>query len=342
MARKLLPPTAFNAAAVRESAKAGWLEKRRKSVTVLERIERSQPYWLFFILFAVILLSASHTTAAFQQVIGTKIYINADLSIPLGSVGVIAIEFGLLYASFGRFRAHQKRVRIEPMVLAMEVIFFISAIVINGTGSINVLSDQHLVGGQDDGKIAGGLFMVVIAAVVVPISLVIVGTGIARLVYERKIEPDRFAEDWLRDGPDVLHLAFHDELLRLGESPSRANTLAGQLVRATFKTTPAKPAAPEPQRKAPEKPESTGTEQEGTGRPKSSTNAAIARLHTEYPGFPQLPLSDQVDLVIHESGRGESATYAALEKYRKWIAAGGDKLPVNGGAGPNNGTAHNG
>jgi hypothetical protein len=30
----------------------------------------------------------------------------------------------------------------------MEVIFFISAIVINGTGSINVLSDQHLVGGK--------------------------------------------------------------------------------------------------------------------------------------------------------------------------------------------------
>jgi polyferredoxin len=111
MARKLLPPTEFNAAAVRETAKAAWLEKRRKSVSVLEHIERSQPYWLFFILFAVILLSASHTTAAFQQVIGTKIYINADLSIPLGSVGVIAIEFGLLYASFGRFRAHQKRVK---------------------------------------------------------------------------------------------------------------------------------------------------------------------------------------------------------------------------------------
>jgi hypothetical protein len=341
MARKLLPPKEFSAADIRETAKAAWLAKRQKNVSTMERIGRSRPFWLVFIFGATVLLSAAHTTAAFQQVIGVTIHITDGINIPLGAAGVIAIEFGLLWASFGRFHAKHTGEKVEPIIIAMELLFFVAAVLINGTGSLNVLSDQHYIGGQDDAKILGGIIMIVISAIVIPICLVIVGTGLARLVYDSKHEPDRFTDDWLRDGPDVLHVAFHDELLRLGETSSRANSLAAQLVKATFKTAPAKPA-PEPKRKVPETPESAGKEPEETGRPKLSTNTVIARLHAEYPGFPALPLSEQVDLVIHESGRGESATYAALEKYRKWIAAGGDKLPANNGAGPNNGTAHNG
>lgn len=321
MARKSTLPPEFNVAEIRNNAKWVWRQNKLKSVTTLERIHRSRPNWLFLIFGAFFLLSAPHTTEAFQAVIGIWIDVAfLGLHIPLGSVGVIAIEFGLLWASFGRFEAARKGERAEKMVVAMEVIFFVSTVFINGTGSLTVLANQHLVAGQDDLKIAGGLIMVIISALVVPVSLVIVGTGLAKLVYERKTETDRFADDWLREGPDVLHLAFNDELLKMGKSTAEANRLALQLVKTTFNTPGAKPAPAKPNQKGRNEPESTGTEPEEKARPKLPTGQVIKRLHTDHPGFPDLSLSDQVALVTAESGRSESTVYEQVGKYRALIA----------------------
>src|SRR5690348_13730499 len=114
MARKSTLPPEFNVAEIRNNTRAEWRKNKVKSVTTLERIHRSRPNWLFLIFAAVFLLSGAHTTEAFQAVIGIWIDVPfLGLHIPLGSVGVIAIEFGLLWASFGRFEASKKGVKAE-------------------------------------------------------------------------------------------------------------------------------------------------------------------------------------------------------------------------------------
>lgn len=330
MSRKVTLPPEFNVSKIREDAKWKWRHNRLKSVTTLERIHRSRPSWLYLIFAAIFMLSASHTVNAFQSVINVWINLSDNIHIPLGSVGVVAIEFGLLWAAFGRYETKQTGGRKDAIVFTMEIVFFISTILINGTGSLTVLSDQHLVGGVDDLKIIGGLVMVAISALVVPLSLDIVGTGLAKLVYERKDEGDRFAPDWLREGPDVLHLAFNDELLKLGKSTAEANRLATQLVKTTFTTVTIKATPVKENQKGRKTPESTGTEPEEQPRAKLPTKQVIERLHKEHPGFPALPLQDQVNLVTAESGRSESTVYEIVGKYRAMIAAQGTPASSNG------------
>lgn len=303
MARKIIPPSTFNLAVTRERAHKTWAANYNRSVSVLARIDNSVPYWLFAIFFSVVALSGAHTTAAFELVVKTQI-----LGVSIASVAMIMVEIGLLFASFKRLQVSlTPGVKLEPFIRLMEGLLFVSAIAVNLTGSLQAIALAGIDLTTTPGaiKFITGCIMVGVDALAVPICLVVVGSGIAKLIVERKDAPDPLIAAWLIEGPHVLQLAVYDELITGGMTPAQANNLAQRLSRDSFG-------------KVAELPKSRGSSERNADKPKLERGAAdkaVERLYANYPDFSRLPLTARAKLVRDECGASQTTAYGAIAKY---------------------------
>lgn len=214
---------------IRAAAKQRWLADNRKPFNLLDIVERSVPFWLVIIAAVLFGLSAPHTAAIFDK-----------LTPGWGLLAPMGVEFGLLYTAFRRKRAKQTSDRVPRAIWALETLLFITAIVVNGSGSfIAVVSGVNL-GAMPFGDIVASfgtfaaitqvaLLLVPLAAFIIPIGTGVAGEGLAALVFERDTSRDDRAERWQTAQFAELYKAFFQAYVQAGVKPADAKRQAFQL-----------------------------------------------------------------------------------------------------------------
>lgn len=255
---------------IRAEAKRRWLAEHRAQAGLLDRVERSVPWWLIIIAAVLFLLSAPHTAQTFGQ-----------LTPVLGWLAPLGVEFGLLYAAFRRKRARQQGERIPTALWALEVLLFVTAIIVNGAGSLAAvvnavgiadLPTQAILErfGAFPATTQVALVLVPIAALIIPIGTGVSGEGLAVLVFERDHNADRIEAAWQAAEYDTLRRALFAAFAQAGYKPSEAKRQAASIA-AGFAAGHA----------------GTGGDTDGTAE---SKRAAALRLLRENPDWVHLSL----------------------------------------------------
>ncbi|MBI5930008.1 MAG: hypothetical protein HY862_11910 [Chloroflexi bacterium] len=203
-----------------------WLKEDAPRKSLRDRIAESVPYWIILVAIVLFLLSAPHTARVFGMLTPT-----------LGWFAPIAVEFGLLYCSFQRRLAKAARTSVPSNTKTLEILFFVTAIVVNGTGAfVSVVSEA----GIDDLSFAdigtkfgtlpatsqAALIMVVLAAFIIPIGALVAGEGLAAFVLEQKAGVDFREQRWQEVEHTVIYRAVFARYLQLGSTEREARQRA--------------------------------------------------------------------------------------------------------------------
>lgn len=215
-------------AQVRAQARLAWEKKFKQRIGLQDRIGMSVPWWLIFIAATFYALSAPHTASTFDQ-----------LAPGWGWAAPVGVEFGLLYAAFRRRQLRGFRVPVTLWV--MEVLLFITAVIVNGAGSFTSVVQR--VGIQDLplaellGRFGAlpapsqvALVMAPIAAFIIPVGAVVVGESMAALVLERRQGTDPIDQRWASEGRLVEFEALRDAAINMGIAAGKANKWAAQVL----------------------------------------------------------------------------------------------------------------
>lgn len=220
-----------NVAQVRLQARQQWEKQARKRISIQERIGQSISWWLVLIALVFFLLSAPHTARIFGMLTPT-----------LGYIAPVGIELGLLYTAFRRKKAHSSNERVPKGDWALQVLLFITAILVNGAGSfvavvdstneIKDLSLSMLINqfGVLPATSQVALVLVPLAALIIPIGTGVAGEGMAALFLERRQTGDLLEEHWRMVSADIEFLALRDAAIAYGISPIKAIKWAAQIV----------------------------------------------------------------------------------------------------------------
>lgn len=210
--------------------KAQWMKAARaKRFDLMRAIDHSVPYWLIIIALVMFVLSAPHTASVFDQLTP-----GWGWSAPLG------VEFGLLYAAFRRKRARIKREKTPASLWLLEGLLFITAVVVNGAGSLQAavsaskISAMSLVSiveqfGAMSVTVQIGLILVPLAAFIIPIGTGVTGEGLASLILEWRAADDGLEDTWREVIKTELYQALFAELTRRGVSAVDARREASAL-----------------------------------------------------------------------------------------------------------------
>lgn len=220
--------------AVRATAKARWKHDHKTRAGLLSRVEKSVPWWLIIITGVMFALSAPHTIATFSR-----------LSPLTGWLAPFGVEFGLLYAAFRRKQARQHGERVPWALWGLEALLFVTAIVVNGVGSLAAVVSSVGVETLSVGSILSAygtfpaitqaaLFLVPLAALIIPIGTGVTGEGLATLVFERDHAEDVLESAWGEVEYAVLRRALYDAYFNAGYKASDAARLASQGARGTL------------------------------------------------------------------------------------------------------------
>lgn len=216
-------------AVVRRQARRDWDRAMRSRMSLQERIGESVPWWLIAIAAVFFLLSVPHTMAVFN-----KITPGVGYAAPFG------VEFGLLYAAF---RRRQMR-RVSGQLIVLELLLFITAIVVNGAGSLEAVialtqdiqgkSFEVLISEYRDLPVGSqvALVLVPIAALIIPIGTTVAGEGLAALFLERRETGNALDTQWQAERLRVEFEALRDAALSAGITPGRAVRWAEQITYA--------------------------------------------------------------------------------------------------------------
>lgn len=213
-------------AAVRREAKARWLSEHKRKIAFLDRVEQSIPWWLVIIAGTLFILSAPHTAETFNR-----------LTPGFGMAAPLFVEFGLLYTAFRRKKLKQRAESIPAFLYGFEVLLFIVAIGVNGAGSFTSvvssiglqnlsMADMLTAFGSMPATSQVALFLVPMAALMIPIGTVVAGEGLAALVLERRSQKDDTDERWAETANERLFTAFFDALVNQGITPGKARKMA--------------------------------------------------------------------------------------------------------------------
>lgn len=206
--------------ATRDEAKRRWIAQHEvQRGGVLRRIEQSVPWWLVIITIVMLMLSAPHTAAIFD-----KLTPGWGWSAPFG------VEFGILYASFRRKRTKQQGGKESLSLIALQVLLYLIAIVVNGAGAFQAVVSAIGIPDLPFSEISArfgtfpatsqiALSLVIFAALIIPIGTGVTGEGVATLLFERDVEMD---ERWRKVEYSELRKAFFEAYLRAGVRPLEA------------------------------------------------------------------------------------------------------------------------
>ncbi len=263
-------------AAVRAEARQRWKQENATGVGLLARVEHSVPWWLIVIAAVMFFLSAPHTASTFGQL--TPVF---GWAAPLG------VEFGLLYGAFRRKRAQQQGLSVPKSLWALEVLLFLTAIIVNGAGALAAVVSAVSIQAMSTADILAqfssfpattqvALVLVPIAALIIPIGTSVTGEGLATLVFERTKGEDDLETKWREVEFHVLRKAFFEAYLKAGMRPADAKRQAA-MIAAGFIESPAV----------------SGSDKLLTTDDKPMTKRQQARqLLRENPAWKDLPLRD--------------------------------------------------
>lgn len=218
-------------AVVRAQARTLWEQQERRRIGIQERIGQSVPWWLILIAGVFFLLSAPHTSAMFDR-----------LTPGYGWVAPVGVEFGLLYAAFRRKQARATGEAVPRTLWGLEALLFITAVIVNGAGSFIAVveaSGSGLIGlsiGRllaDFGTLPAtnqvALFLVPLAALIIPVGTGVAGEGLAALLLERRATGDVIERRWRLVAAEIEFTALRDAALNEGIPARRAIEWAGRI-----------------------------------------------------------------------------------------------------------------
>lgn len=213
--------------------KSQWLKNNKTKISTRKRASDSVPYWIILVALCLYLLSAPHTSAVF------------DLLTPgWGWVAPLAVEFGLLYASFRKRVAASSSEKLIWQLKALETLLFMTAILVNGAGSF--ISVAHVTNIQNSSfadlfnSFGGlpaitqvGLIMSIFAALIIPLGALTAGEGLAHLILSNSYLPtSNDDERWLTVANQEFYRALFSLYVSQGYSTRDARQLAGNETKA--------------------------------------------------------------------------------------------------------------
>src|SRR5438309_4076402 len=101
-----------------------WLKEEAPHKSLRDVIADSVPYWIVLVALVLYGLSAPHTAGVFDK-----------LTPGWGFIAPIGVEFGLLYAAFRRRLARDMQQSLPWTLWALEILLFLTAMLVNGTGA---------------------------------------------------------------------------------------------------------------------------------------------------------------------------------------------------------------
>lgn len=270
-----------NVSEVRSQARKTWEKEARKQISIQERVGQSVPSWLILIAAVFFALSFPHTAAIFDK-----------LTPGWGWIAPAGVEFGLLFSAFRRKQVQSWQLR------ALEILLFITAIVVNGAGSfISVvdasglaklsLSELQAQFGALPASNQVALVLVPFAAFIIPIGTSVAGEGLAALILEHQKQGSLLDMRWRHVAYDVEFTALRDAAINAGIPPTRAaewaSKIVGQQLNPQDMANTAKPVDPRPE-SAKDSAGQNGTEGQRTVRDNSKLGQAL-RLIDEHPEY---------------------------------------------------------
>lgn len=220
-----------NVAAVRDQARRAWEKQARKNIAIQERIGESISWWIVVVALVFFALSAPHTATVF-----------AMLTPWFGYVAPIGVELGQLFTAFRRKYSKSQGQRVPKSNWALEILLFTTAIIVNGAGSFAAvvetsdktqnksmaeLMSQY---GSLPATSQVALFLVPIAALIIPIGAAVAGESLASLFLERKARGGGLLDERWRDvSAEIEFLALRDAAIGRGIAPKDAARWAYQI-----------------------------------------------------------------------------------------------------------------
>jgi len=173
-----------------------WLKEEAPHKSFRDMLADSVPYWIILVALVLYGLSAPHTAGVFDK-----------LTPGWGWIAPIGVEFGLLYAAFRRRLAKAARQPLPWTLWALEVLLFLTAMLVNGAGSFSSVIAASRLDNLSFAAIVDGfgnlpatsqaaLIMAVLSAFIIPIGALVAGDGLAALTLERRSRYDFREERW--------------------------------------------------------------------------------------------------------------------------------------------------
>lgn len=220
-----------NVAYVRMIARREWEKQARKRLTVQERVGEGISWFVVVVAAVFFLLSAPHTAKVFGLITPW-----------LGYAAPVGVECGQLSLAYMRKYAKANQQRVPLVNYALEVLLFVTAIIVNGAGSLAAvvsasektqsLSLEQLVErfGALPAQNQVALILVPIAALIIPIGTTVAGESFATMFFERKQRGGGLLDErWQSEGPGVEYHALRDAAIGQGVSPAKAARWAAQI-----------------------------------------------------------------------------------------------------------------
>lgn len=190
--------------------KARFLAEARQKLTFQERFEHSLPMLLMVILVVFFILSASHTAtminrivpAVSLEVIGIK-----DVRV-IGLLAPVGFELGLMVLAMMMTSAKLYGNSVPGTWLGAEVLLFLLTLISNLAGS--VIAAMEYPKGENAAEITQALTLVVaiVFSFAIPVLSLVIGQGLARLVFERRTSGDAADMRWRAAAFEELRRAF--------------------------------------------------------------------------------------------------------------------------------------
>lgn len=205
-----------------------WMREEAPRPSFRDIVADSVPYWIVIVALVLFGLSAPHTAEIFNM-----------LTPGWGFIAPVGVEFGLLYAAFRRRLAKAQQHSLPWTLWAMEILLFVTAILVNGAGSfVSVVAANSLeslsfsaIATNFDALPAtsqAALIMAALAAFIIPIGTLVAGDGLADLTLERRERIDFRERHWQEAEFTVVYRAVFVRYMQAGldERDARRRSLS--------------------------------------------------------------------------------------------------------------------
>lgn len=195
-----------------------WMREEAPRRSFRDIVASSVPYWIIIVALVLFGLSAPHTAKIFNM-----------LTPKWGNIAPIGVEFGLLYAAFRRRLARSKGQSLIWTLWALEILLFITAILVNGAGAfVSVVSVTDLDALSFSAIIEAfatipatsqaALIMAGLSALIIPIGTLVAGDGLADLTLEQGRSVDFRETRWQEVEFTVVYRAVFVRYIQQGLS----------------------------------------------------------------------------------------------------------------------------
>ena len=200
--------------------------KKPRAVLSATSLLRVSPYWIVIVALVLFGLSAPHTAKIFDMI-----------TPKWGVIAPIGVEFGLLYAAFRRRLARSAGEALPWTLWAMEILLFITAILVNGAGAfVSVVSVTNLDSlsfsaiMQEFTTIPAtsqaALIMAALSSLIIPIGTLVAGDGLADLTLEKREDTDFREARWRKVEYEVIYRAVFVQYMQEGRTEASARKRA--------------------------------------------------------------------------------------------------------------------